>query len=47
MPINRGDLLEMLDMQDSIADVAQDIVILLNIRRMSFTKELVKMLFSL
>ena len=40
MPINRRDLLEMLDMQDSIADVAQDIVILLNIRRMSLTKEL-------
>ena len=33
MPINRRDLLEMLDMQDSIADVAQDIVILLNIRK--------------
>ena len=31
MPINRRELLEMLDMQDSIADVAQDIVILLNI----------------
>ena len=30
----------MLDMQDSIADVAQDIVILLNIRRMNLTKEL-------
>lgn len=40
MPINRRDLLEMLDMQDSIADVAQDIVILLNIRRMYLTKEL-------
>ena len=40
MPINRRDLLEMLDMQDSIADVAQDIVVLLNIRRMSLTKEL-------
>jgi hypothetical protein len=40
MPINRRDLLEMLDMQDSIADVAQDIVILLNIRRMNLTKEL-------
>ena len=40
MPINRRDFLEMLDMQDSIADVAQDIVVLLNIRRMSLTKEL-------
>ena len=40
MPINRRDLLEMLDMQDSIADVAQDIVILLNIRRMNLTKKL-------
>ena len=40
MPINRRDLLEMLDMQDSIADVAQDIVILLNIRKMKLSKEL-------
>ena len=40
MPINRRDFLEMLDMQDSIADVAQDIVVLLNIRRMGLTKEL-------
>jgi len=40
MPINRRDLLEMLDMQDSIADVSQDIVILLNIRRMNLTKKL-------
>ena len=40
MPINRRDLLEMLDMQDSIADVAQDIVILLNIRKMKLSEEL-------
>jgi len=40
MPINRRDLLEMLDMQDSIADAAQDIVILLNLRKMSLAKEL-------
>ena len=40
MPINRRDLLEMLDMQDSIADVAQDIVILLSLRKMSLPKEL-------
>ena len=40
MPINRQDLLDMLDMQDSIADVAQDIVILLNIRKMKLPKEL-------
>jgi len=40
MPVNRRDLLEMLDMQDSIADVAQDIVILLNIRKMKLSKEL-------
>ena len=40
MPINRRDLLEMLDMQDSIADVAQDIVILLNIRNMKLPEEL-------
>ena len=40
MPINRRDLLDMLDMQDSIADVAQDIVILLNIRKMKIPDEL-------
>ena len=34
MPINRRDLLEMLDMQDTIADVTQDIVNLLTLRRM-------------
>ncbi len=40
MPINRSDLLEMLDMQDTIADVAQDIVELLALRRMSLPTEL-------
>ena len=40
MPINRRDLLEMLDMQDTIADVAQDIVNLLTLRKMSLPKEL-------
>jgi len=40
MPINRRDLLEMLDMQDSIADVAEDIVILLYLRKMNLAKEL-------
>ena len=40
MPINRRDFLEMLDMQDSIADVAEDIVILLNLRKMKLSKEL-------
>jgi predicted phosphate transport protein (TIGR00153 family) len=40
MPINRRDLLEMLDMQDTIADVAQDIANLLNLRRMSLPEEL-------
>ena len=29
MPVNRRDLLDVLDMQDSIADVAQDIADLL------------------
>ena len=42
MPINRRDLLEMLDMQDTIADVAQDIANLLNLRRMSLPEELCK-----
>ena len=40
MPINRRDLLEMLDMQDNIADVSQDIVSLLNKRRMKLPEEL-------
>ena len=40
MPINRRDLLEMLDMQDTIADVTQDIVNLLNLRRMCLPNEL-------
>jgi len=40
MPINRRDLLEMLDMQDTIADVAQDIANLLNLRRMSLPEGL-------
>ena len=34
MPVNRSDLLEVLDMQDSIADVAQDIACLLYEREM-------------
>ncbi|GIT07329.1 MAG: TIGR00153 family protein [Pseudomonadota bacterium] len=46
MPINRRDLLEMLDMQDSIADVAQDIVILLNIRKMKLPEELSQDVFK-
>ena len=40
MPINRRDLLEMLDMQDTIADVAQDIVNLLTLRKKSLPKVL-------
>ena len=40
MPINRHDLLEMLDMQDNIADVSQDIVSLLNKRRMKLPEEM-------
>ena len=40
MPINRRDLLEMLDMQDNIADVSQDIVSLLNKRRMKLPEEM-------
>ncbi|MBS1256391.1 MAG: hypothetical protein MAG581_02213 [Deltaproteobacteria bacterium] len=40
MPINRRDLLEMLDMQDTIADVAQDIVNLLTLRKMRLPSEL-------
>ena len=46
MPINRRDLLEMLDMQDSIADVSEDIVILLNLRKMNLTKDLYKDVIS-
>ena len=40
MPINRRDLLEILDMQDSIADVSQDIVVLLEQRKMKLNKGL-------
>ena len=40
MPINRRDLLEILDMQDSIADVSQDIAVLLDQRKMKLNKEL-------
>ena len=46
MPINRRDFLEMLDMQDSIADVSEDIVILLNLRKMNLTKDLYKDVIS-
>ncbi len=35
LPIDRRDLLDVLDMQDSIADTAEDIVTLLTLRRMS------------
>ena len=40
MPINRRDLLEILDMQDSIADVSQDIAVLLEQRKMKLNKGL-------
>ena len=40
MPINRRDLLEMLDMQDNIADVSEDIVSLLNKRRMKLPEKI-------
>ena len=40
MPINRRDLLDMLDLQDSIADTAQDIVTLLTLRKMVPPKDL-------
>jgi len=40
MPINRRDLLEMLDLQDSIADTAQDIVSLVTLRKMVPPKDL-------
>jgi predicted phosphate transport protein (TIGR00153 family) len=44
MPINRRDLLEMLDMQDTIADVTQDIVNLLTLRRMCLPPDLCQQL---
>ena len=44
MPINRRDLLEMLDMQDTIADVTQDIVNLLALRRMCLPTDLCQQL---
>lgn len=40
MPVNRGDLLEVLNMQDSIADVAQDIAGLLYEREMEIPPQL-------
>jgi len=40
MPVNRGDLLEVLDMQDSIADVAQDIAGLLYEREMDIPPQM-------
>lgn len=41
LPVNRGDLLEILDMQDSIADVAQDIAGLLYERSMEIPDPMV------
>ncbi len=40
MPVNRSDLLEVLDMQDSIADVAQDIAGLLYEREMEIPPQM-------
>lgn len=40
LPVNRGDLLEILDVQDSIADVAQDIAGLLYEREMGIPEHL-------
>jgi len=40
MPINRRDLLDILDLQDSIADTAQDIVSLVTLRKMVPPKDL-------
>ncbi len=45
MPVNRGDLLEVLDMQDSIADVAQDIAGLLYEREMDIPAQIKEQLF--
>jgi predicted phosphate transport protein (TIGR00153 family) len=47
MPVDRRDLLEVLDMQDSIADTAQDIAGLLTERDMSVPAEMVDDLRSL
>lgn len=44
MPVNRGDLLEVLDLQDSIADTAQDIAGLLYERQMEIPSYLEKKL---
>ena len=40
MPINRRDFLAVLDMQDNIADTAQDIVSLLELRRMALPEDM-------
>ncbi len=44
MPVNRGDLLEILDLQDSVADVAQDIAGLLFERNMEIPEPMVESL---
>ncbi len=47
MPVDRRDLLEVLDMQDSMADVAQDIAGLLVERSMEIPKPMVEPLLAL
>jgi len=47
LPVDRRDLLEMLDLQDSIADVAQDIAELLVERRMEIPPEMKEALLEL
>lgn len=47
MPVDRRDLLEVLDLQDSIADTAQDIARLLSERRMEVHPAMCESLFAL
>ncbi len=47
MPVDRRDLLELLDLQDSIADTAQDIARLLSERRMEVHPAMCESLFAL
>lgn len=45
MPVSRGALLEIISIQDSIADAAEDVAILLSVRRLKLYEEMQEMFF--
>ncbi len=47
MPVDRGDLLEILDLQDSIADTAQDIAGMMVVRHMKLPEQVHKPMLAL